>query len=104
MATDVCQSCGVDLDATPPRTERGWAYTIECSRCPPGRRRALLLSRPSRVAALACPDCGASIAPADSHPDVVIVKELVHEVCAACGERCGVASVRKLLDRTAGEG
>jgi predicted RNA-binding Zn-ribbon protein involved in translation (DUF1610 family) len=69
---------------------------------PPDTRRALLLSRPAPVAALACPDCGEEIAPADSHPDVVIVKELVHEVCAACGERCGVASVRKLLDRTAG--
>jgi len=102
VATDVCQYCGVDLDDVPPRTEGGWAYTIECSRCPPERRRALLLSRPAAVEALACPDCGAVIAPAGGHPDVIMVKELVHEVCSACGERCGVASVRMLVDRTAG--
>lgn len=102
MATDVCQYCGVDLDETPPRTEPGWAYTVECSRCPPERRRTLLLARDTRAEALACPDCGAAIAPAESHPDVLMVKELTHEVCAACGARCGVAAVRKVLDRTAG--
>lgn len=102
MATDVCQYCGVDLDETPPRTEQGWAYTIACSRCPPERARILLLARDQRVEALACPDCGAAIAPAESHADVLMVKELTYEVCAACGERNGVAAVRKVLDRTAG--
>ncbi len=101
MATEVCQYCGADLDATPPLRETGWLYGVECSRCPPERRRALMLARRERVASLACPDCGAAIAPADSHPDVFVVKEMTYEVCAACGERCGVAAIRKLRDLAA---
>lgn len=102
MATDACQYCGVDLDRVPPVQERGWLYGVECSRCPPERRRSLVLARPDRAAALACPDCGAALDPADAHPDVLVVKEIVYEVCAACGERCGVASVRKLRDVSGG--
>jgi hypothetical protein len=97
-----CQYCGADLERTPPTLEGGWLYGIECRRCPPGRRRSLVLSRPAPVAELACPDCGAVIAPADSHPDVLVVKEMAYEVCPACGERCGVASVRKLRDVSGG--
>lgn len=96
MATDVCQYCGASLDEVPPRLERGWAYGIECSACPPERRRSLVLARAERVAALACPDCGAALAPAEGHPDVRVVRELTYEVCAACGERCGVAAVRMI--------
>ena len=51
---------------------------------------------------LACPDCGAAISPAGSHPDVLVVKEMTYEVCRACGERCGVESVRKLRDKSNG--
>ena len=98
MATDICQYCGVELEAVPPRLEQGWAYGIACSACPPARRRALMLARPARVASLTCPDCGARLAPPESHPDVRVVKELTYEVCAACGERCGVAAVRMVRD------
>ncbi len=98
MATEVCQYCGVDLDERPPRQETGWLYGVECSRCPPASRRSLVLARPERVQTLACPGCGAVLAPAEAHPDVLVVKEVVYEVCSACGERCGVARVRKLRD------
>lgn len=101
MATEICQYCGVDLDATPPRPERGWLYHVECQACPPAARRSLVLARPARVDALTCPDCGARLAPAERHPDVLVVKEMTYEVCAACGERCGVAAVRKLRDVSA---
>ncbi len=102
MATDVCQYCGADLAEVPPRHERGFVYGIACSACPPGRRRTLVLARPSRVASLDCPDCGARLVPAEEHPDVLVVKELTYEVCVACGERCGVAAVRKLRDLAGG--
>lgn len=98
MATEICQYCGVDLDAEPPGEERGWLYGVECSRCPPERRRALVLARPARVASLTCPDCGATLERPEEHPDVLVMKEIRYEVCAACGERCGVAGVRKLRD------
>jgi hypothetical protein len=102
VATDVCQYCGVDLDEVEPRTEVGYVYGVECSRCPADRRRSLVLARTERVASLACPDCGAVLAPAEEHPDVLVVKELTYEVCAACGTRCGVAAVRKLRDAAGG--
>jgi hypothetical protein len=102
VATEICQYCGVDLDAVEPRLERGFVYGIECSRCPPEQRRSQVLARPERVAELACPQCGARLAPAEEHADVLVVKELTYEVCAACGERCGVASVRKLRDVSGG--
>ena len=102
MATEICQYCGVDLDETPPVRETGWLYGIECSRCPPERRRSIYLARPRRVAELACPDCGARLAPAEEHPDVLVVKEMTYEVCAACGERCGVASIHKVRDVSGG--
>ncbi len=98
MASEVCQYCGVDLDETPPGHEVGWLYGVECSRCPPDARRSQVLARRERVAELSCPTCGARLAPAEGHPDVLVVKEMTYEVCAACGERCGVASVRKLRD------
>jgi ssDNA-binding Zn-finger/Zn-ribbon topoisomerase 1 len=93
-----CQYCGADLDAAEPRTEVGWLYGVECSRCPPGRRRSLILARPEPAASIACPDCGAAIAPAASHPDVLVVKEMTYEVCPGCGARCGVAGVVKHRD------
>lgn len=102
MATVECQYCGVDLDEHPPGREVGYVYGVECSRCPPDRRRSLVLARPARVASLTCPMCHATIEPAESHPDVLVVKQLTYEVCAACGERNGVVSVRKLRD--VGEG
>lgn len=98
MATEVCQYCGVDLDAVPPVRERGYLYGVECSRCPPDRRRSVVLARRERVPALTCPGCGAEIAPAEDHADVLVIKEMTYEVCAACGERCGVAAVRRLRD------
>ncbi len=98
MPEDACQYCGADLDARPPGREVGYVYGVECSRCPPGRRRSQVLARPERVAALACPDCGARLEPAEGHPDVLVVKELTYDVCPACGERCGVSAVRKLRD------
>jgi hypothetical protein len=102
VATDLCQYCGVDLDDTPPREELGYLYGIECSACAPERRRSLVLRRPERVAALSCPDCGAVLAPAEGHPDVLVVKEMTYEICAACGTQCGVARVRKLRDVAGG--
>ena len=97
-----CQYCGADLERTPPTLEAGWLYGIECRRCPPGRRRSLVLARPRPVAELECPDCGAVIAPADAHPDVLVVKEMTYEVCPACGERVDVHSVRKHRDAAGG--
>ncbi|HTP50002.1 MAG TPA: hypothetical protein VMK42_04825 [Anaeromyxobacteraceae bacterium] len=93
-----CQYCGADLEAGAPRTEEGFLYGVECSRCPPTRRRSQVLARESRVAELDCPDCGARIAPADSHPDVLVVKEMTYQICPDCGARCGVAGVRKIRD------
>ncbi len=98
MASQICQYCGVDLDDTPPRHEVGWLYGVECARCRPEVRRSHVLARRERVAALTCPTCDVEIAPAEQHPDVLVVKEMTYEVCAACGERCGVASVRKIRD------
>ena len=98
MATELCQYCGVDLDAMPPRQEKGWLYGVECSACPPERRQSQVLARPERAAALACPQCGATLAPAEAHPDVLVVKEMTYEVCDACGARCGVARVHKVRD------
>lgn len=98
MSTEVCQYCGVDLDAVPPVRERGYLYGVECSQCPPDRRRSVVLARRERVSALTCPGCGAELAPAEDHADVLVIKEMTYEVCAACGERCGVAAVRRLRD------
>ena len=98
MATVVCQYCGVDLEEQPPRHEVGYLYGVECSRCPPDRRRSIVLARPGPVESLTCPICGVSIAPAGEHPDVLVVKEMTYEVCTACGERNGVAAVRRLRD------
>ena len=98
MATEVCQYCGVNLDEQPPGREVGYVYGVECSRCPPDRRRSLVLARASRVTSLACPICGAEMAPAEEHPDVLVVKEMTYEVCSACGERNGVVAVRRLRD------
>jgi anaerobic selenocysteine-containing dehydrogenase len=61
-----------------------------------------MLSRPARVREIACPTCGVSIAPAEEHPDVLVVKEMTYEVCAACGARCGVAAVRRIRDVSGG--
>ena len=102
MATDVCQYCGVDLDETPPLQEIGFLYGVECARCPADRRRSMVLARRERVREITCPGCGSSLAPAEEHPDVLVVKEVTYEVCAACGERCGVASVRKIRDVSGG--
>lgn len=99
---DLCQYCGADLEANPPGNETGWLYGLECSRCPPERRRSLVLARPGPAASLECPDCGAVVAPADAHPDVLVVKEMTYDVCPACGERCGVAAVRKVRDVSGG--
>jgi hypothetical protein len=100
MAEDRCPSCDVDLDEEPPRHETGYLYGLECRRCPPDRRRSLVLPRAARVSELTCPDCGDRKAPADESPDVLVVKELVYEVCVRCGERCGVFSARRLIDRS----
>jgi len=100
MAADHCPHCDADLDETPPRHEKGYLYGIECRRCPPAQRRSVIVPRAERVAEVACPYCGDRKAPADEHPDVLVVKELVYEVCSACGERCGVFSARRLVDRS----
>jgi hypothetical protein len=99
---DLCQYCGADLEANPPGRDTGYLYGIECRRCPPERRRSLLLSRREQVESLACPDCGAAMAPAATHPDVLVIKEMTYDVCPACGERCGVAGARKLRDVSGG--
>ena len=98
MAEDVCQYCGADLEARPPGRETGYLYGVECSRCPPATRQSHMLARTARVAALTCPDCGAEIAPAEGHPDVLVVKEMTYDVCPDCGARCGVSGVLKLRD------
>jgi translation initiation factor 2 beta subunit (eIF-2beta)/eIF-5 len=102
VATEICQYCGVNLDDAAPTQEPGWLYGVECSRCPPSLRRSLVLARPSRVQTLTCPDCGATLSPAEEHPDVLVVKEVLYEVCSACGERCGVARVHKVRDVSGG--
>ena len=102
MASEICQYCGVDLDETPPRHEVGWLYGVECARCPRDVRRSIVLARNERVRSLTCPTCGVEIAPAEEHPDVLVVKEMTYEVCAACGERCGVAAVRRVRDVSGG--
>ena len=102
MPDDVCQYCGADLDAHPPGVEIGYLYGVECSRCPPERRQSHMLARERRVEDLVCPDCGAEIAPAEGHPDVLVVKEMTYDVCPACGARCGVSAVRKLRDVAGG--
>jgi hypothetical protein len=100
MDAELCPSCGVDLDEVPPRHETGFLYGLECSRCPRATRQSLVLPRASRVTELTCPFCGDRKAPAEKHPDVLVVKELVYEVCSSCGERCGVYSARRLIDRS----
>jgi hypothetical protein len=102
VASEICQYCGVNLDDTPPGRELGYLYGVECSRCPPAQRRSQMLARQERVAELTCPTCRARIAPADGHPDVLVVKEMTYEVCAACGERNGVVAVRRLRDVSGG--
>ncbi|HSM94388.1 MAG TPA: hypothetical protein VLT47_16055 [Anaeromyxobacteraceae bacterium] len=100
MDEERCPACGVDLDEAPPDHETGYLYGIECSRCPPAQRRSVILPRKQRVTEIDCPICGDRKAPADQHPDVLVVKEMVYEVCSACGERCGVFSARRLIDRS----
>ncbi len=102
MPHDECQYCGADLDANPPARETGYLYGVECSRCPPEVRESHVLARTWRAETLSCPDCGAVISPAEGHPDVLVVKEMVYEVCPVCGERCGVSAVRKLRDVAGG--
>jgi hypothetical protein len=99
---DECQYCGADLEESPPGREVGFLYGVECSRCPPERRRSQMLARAELVRELRCPDCGAALAPADTHPDVLVVKEMTYDVCPACGARCGVSAVRKLRDVSGG--
>ena len=98
----ICQYCGVDLDETPPVQETGWLDGVECARCPPEVRRSQVLARRERVRRSPAPACGTLLSPVDTHPDVLVVKEVVYEVCAACGERCGVASIRKVRDVSGG--
>lgn len=100
MDAELCPACGADLDEHPPDHETGYLYGMECARCPPAVRRSLILPRKERVAELACPICGDRKAPVDEHPDILVVKELVYEVCTVCGERCGVFSARRLIDRS----
>ena len=102
MASEICQYCGVHLEETPPAQEVGYLYGVECSRCPPARRRSQMLARRERVRELTCPTCGVRIAPAEEHPDVLVVKEMTYEVCAACGERNGVVQARRLRDVSGG--
>lgn len=102
MPADECQYCGCDLDARPPRSETGYLYAIECRRCPPGSRRTHMVSRPAPAESLTCPDCGATLAPPESDPSVLVIKELTYDVCPECGERCGVSAVRKLRDDASG--
>jgi hypothetical protein len=102
VASEICQYCSVNLEETPPGQEVGYLYGVECSRCPADRRRSQMLARRQRVAELSCPTCGVRIAPAEAHPDVLVVKEMTYEVCAACGERNGVVAVRRLRDVSGG--
>ncbi len=102
MDDERCQYCGASLEEVPPGEEVGYLYGVECARCPPAVRRSLVLQRPARVAFLDCPGCGTRLEPAEAHPDVLVVKELTYLVCGACGERCGVARVRKLRDVSGG--
>jgi predicted RNA-binding Zn-ribbon protein involved in translation (DUF1610 family) len=102
VASEICQYCGVDLEERPPEREIGYLYGVECARCPPAARRSQVLARRERVAELACPTCGVRLAPAEEHPDVLVVKEMTYEVCTACGERCGVVAVRRLRDVSGG--
>jgi hypothetical protein len=102
VASEICQYCGVDLEETPPVLEVGYLYGVECRRCRPESRRSQMLARHERVPSLTCPTCGVALAPAEEHPDVLVVKEMTYEVCAGCGERCGVVSVRKLRDVSGG--
>ncbi len=102
MATYACQYCGADLETQPPLAETGWLYGVECSRCPPERRRSMVLARRERVAELRCPNCGVTIDNPEGHPDVLVVKEMTYDVCAVCGERCGVGGVRKIRDVSGG--
>lgn len=92
----------MNLEDAPPGTEVGYLYGVECSHCPPSIRRSQMLARKERVAELTCPTCGIRIAPAEEHPDVLVVKEMTYEVCAACGERNGVVMVRRLRDVSGG--
>ena len=64
--------------------------------------RSQMLARHARVAELTCPTCGVGIAPAEEHPDVLVVKEMTYEICAACGERNGVVAVRRIRDVSGG--
>lgn len=100
MSEERCPACDADLDEVPPLHERGFLYGLECSRCPAATRRSIVLPRRERVTELACPFCGDRKADVDHHPDVLVVKEMVYEVCASCGERCGVFSARRLIDRS----
>jgi hypothetical protein len=100
MDADLCPYCDANLDESPPRHEQGYLYGLECSACPPDQRRSIVLPRSERVQEIDCPFCGDRKAPAEAHPDVLVVKELTYEVCTACGERCGVASARRLIDRS----
>jgi hypothetical protein len=102
VASEICQYCGVDLEEHPPALEVGWLYGVECSRCPPDRRRSQMLARAERAAELRCPGCGASLAPPEEHPDVLVVKQMTYETCSECGQRNGVARVRRVVDRSDG--
>jgi hypothetical protein len=99
---DLCQYCGADLEASPPEREVGYLYGLECSRCPPAERRSQMLARREPVVELVCPGCRAVIAPADAHPDVLVIKEMTYDVCPSCRARCGVSAVRKLRDVSGG--
>lgn len=100
MDAETCPSCGVDLDEVPPSHETGFLYGLECRRCPAATRRSIVLPRHARVAELTCPFCGDRKLDVDHHPDVLVVKEMVYEICSSCGERCGVFSARRLIDRS----
>jgi predicted RNA-binding Zn-ribbon protein involved in translation (DUF1610 family) len=61
-----------------------------------------MLARKDPVSELTCPDCGATISPVEGHPDVLVIKEMTYDLCPSCGERCGVAEVRKVRDVSGG--
>jgi transcription elongation factor Elf1 len=100
MDAELCPACGADLDEVSPVHETGYLYGLECSRCPASTRRSIVLPRRERVSELTCPFCGDRKADAEHHPDVLVVKEMIYEVCTSCGERCGVFSARRLIDRS----